>query len=391
MRTYTRRRFAQLTVAAGSALAVGKYARAQQPGPGARRLPPAALEHFAGEVERILREHRVVGASLAIAHAGDVVLERAYGLADLQSGRPVTPATLFSLASVSKPFTAVGILALVGQGRLDLNARVVDVLNDLGPLPGQQIADPRFRQITVHQLLYHGGGLIHDAPSSSTPRGEPFDREDIVGRYRALLSRPLLFEPGTQSKYSNAGFMILELVCERVAGESYEPFIQEAIFQPLGITHMRREHGENYLPEETRRYHANHRPAPRLVGNWLATPRAIVRFASAVAGSGGRPTFLAPEITQRMFAKPASLHIDRPHHVGLGWDSVRNFPDGRRRFSKNGGKPGVQSWLEHLECGVDWGVLLNTDNLERQGTKPIGQIRKAALAMFERTLGLEAE
>ena len=122
---------------------------------------------------------------------------------------------------------------------------------------------------------------------------------------------------------------------------------------------------------------------------WLATSGDLARFASAVAGSGG-PTFLRPKTTELMLKYPPSLLAVGKQkgagHVGLGWDTVEQFPGGRYRFSKNGGKPGVQSWLEHMETGIDWAVLFNI-GAPKDGPGQLGPIRKLMYATFTQILG----
>jgi CubicO group peptidase (beta-lactamase class C family) len=202
----------------------------------------------------------------------------------------------------------------------------------------------------------------------------------------------LLFDPGTEHKYSNAGFTILQLIIERVTGEKYEPFIHQHVLRPMRITRMHLERPGGYGPDETRRYEpGGRRPAPRRAANWLAPSGALARFAAAVAGSGGRPTFLNPRTMALMLEYPPSLRAagrekERPVHVGLGWDNVQTFPDGTYRFSKNGGKPGVQAWLEHLETGIDWALMFNTGE-PKENPNPLGEARKMMYAAFAQILG----
>jgi N-acyl-D-amino-acid deacylase len=325
-------------------------------------------------MHRFIEEHHIVGASMAIAYQGRIVSDRGYGFADVATRQPVEPKTLFSLASVTKSITGIGVLKLVEQGKLDLDARVVHVLRDLHPPRGERIADPRFREITVHQLLFHGGGLQHDLPGGG-------DDEHAEERgYRQLMEKPLLFAPGTEHRYSNAGFIVLRLVIERASGQKYEPFIRQHILQPMGLTGMHLEPDRGYGPDETHRYTpGGQHPAHRNTGNWLASSGELVRFAASVAGSGGQ-TFLRPKTTALMLEYPPSLRSAGRQkrggsHVGLGWDSVEQFPDDRYRFSKNGGKPGVQAWLEHLETGIDWALFFNT-GAPKEGPNPLGEARK---------------
>jgi CubicO group peptidase (beta-lactamase class C family) len=276
----------------------------------------------------------------------------------------------------------------VAEGRLALNARMVEVLQDLSPLPGQQIVDPRFREITVHQLLYHSGGFPDHfkVRAPNEPGADESDHEqDIVYSYRALMSRPLEFAPGSTHKYSNIGFEILRLVIERVAGQAYEPYTQQQILKPMGIVRMRMEQEGDYGPDETHRYKRGGRqPAIHQVANWLSPAAALARFASAVAGSGGEP-FLGPKMTETMLALPPGIQPNKQGaHVGLGWDTVRREQNGYR-ISKNGGKPGARAWLEHLPSGIDWAAMFNTDPPE--GRDVLGETRRRMLEFFDRTFG----
>ena len=239
--------------------------------------------NFLGErrVNAIMREilvqYRMVGASLAIAKDGQLLMARGYGLADVASGERATADTLFCTASVSKPFTAVAILKLVDQGSLALDARLLDVLSDLQPLPGYGVADPRFGTITVHKLLYHSGGW---------DRGGPPNAEAIVRRagirapmsaelaYRVALSQPLAYTPGTEARYSNFGFVMLRLVVERAGGQRFEPFVKQNILAPMGITQMRLEPAEPRVPPgEAHRYAPGGRASCRagMVTRWAPT------------------------------------------------------------------------------------------------------------------------
>jgi N-acyl-D-amino-acid deacylase len=324
-------------------------------------------------MREILAQYRMAGASLAIAKVGQLLMARGYGLADVASGERATADTLFCTASVSKPFTAVAILKLVDQGRLALDTRLMDVLSDLQPLPGYGVVDPRFGTITVHKLLYHSGGW---------DRGGPPNAEAIVRRagirapmsaelaYRVALSQPLAYTPGTEARYSNFGFVMLRLVVERAGGQRFEPFVKQNILAPMGITQMRLEPAEpRYAPGEAHRYApGGRRELPGGHGhemgadgaNWIASAGDLVRFLVAVDGTAGS-TFLSPAINAQMLAVPPPPLPPRKNgsHFGLGWDTVSQ--EGTTwDFSKNGGKPGVMTWLEHRPNGVDWALMFNT-------------------------------
>jgi len=129
---------------------------------------------------------------------------------------------------VSKSLTAVTILKLVEARRLDLDARAFELLADIEPLPGDRV-DPRVKQITVRHLLYHAGGW--DRAKSGDPSGFsqrvsarmqvplPVSPRQLS---RFMLGQPLDFDPGTESRYSNLGYILLGLIIEKAAGVPYE-------------------------------------------------------------------------------------------------------------------------------------------------------------------------
>jgi N-acyl-D-amino-acid deacylase len=341
-----------------------------------------------GVMEAVMARDSLAGASLAIAHQGQMVVERGYGLANVAEHHPVRPHTLFSIASVTKAITAAGIMHLVERGKLSLDARLVDVLSDLQS--GTRIADPRFRTITVRQVLYHAGGLpdrVKMGPHSEHELHlDEADSESAVQTYRALMRERLDFAPGSTHRYSNSGFIVLRLVLEHAAGESYEPYVHDKLLVPSGAGRMHLEKEGHYEPDEAHRYQAGGKhPARRLVANWLASAGDLVRFITGLDGTGERALLSKSTLATMLSPPPPPIKPGKDGgHVGMGWDSVHQFPGGYR-FSKNGGKPGIQAWLEHLAFGVDWAVIFNTSPPE--GRHTIGEVRGQMLKVFETIVG----
>ena len=166
----------------------------------------------------------VPGASVLVVDDGEVVVRRAYGLADLDKGIPASPATNYRLASVTKQFTAAAILLLAEDGRLRLDDPVGRWLPSLPPRPGAA---------TLHQVLTHTSGLLDyedfvPAAAASQVRDadvlrllEPHDRT--------------LFPPGSAYRYSNSGYALLALVVAKASGRGFPAFLRENIFLPLGM------------------------------------------------------------------------------------------------------------------------------------------------------------
>src|SRR5437016_4528660 len=124
----------------------------------ARNADQAGIESvYDRAIPALMEKWGVPGGAVAIAKDGRLAFTKGYGVSDSEAAQPAQPDQLWRIASNSKPITAVAILQLVEEGRLDLDAQVFDLLRDLAPPEGVNV-DPRIAQVTVHQLLWHVGG-----------------------------------------------------------------------------------------------------------------------------------------------------------------------------------------------------------------------------------------
>ena len=168
------------------------------------------------------------GAAVAVIRDGRVILERGYGYASLEHNVPVTPNTVFDVASVSKQFAGLAIAMLVDQGRLKVTDNVrtyIPELHDFSP------------PITIDHLLHHTSG-IRDWPATLSVAGWRFDdviSYDQILRF-AYAQRTLNFTPGAEYTYSNTGYNLLAEVVARVTGKSFRAWTDENLFRPLGMT-----------------------------------------------------------------------------------------------------------------------------------------------------------
>lgn len=171
----------------------------------------------------------VPGASVLVVRNGEVVVRRAFGMADVDAGIPASPATNYRLASITKQFTAAAILLLAEDGRLRLDDPVGRWLPSLPPAPGAA---------TLHQLLTHTSGLLDyedHMPGPAADGAVPAQLRDAdVLRILDAQDRTL-FPPGSAYRYSNSGYALLALVVERASGRAFQSFLRENIFLPLGM------------------------------------------------------------------------------------------------------------------------------------------------------------
>lgn len=184
----------------------------------------SALDYIPRWLEFQMQMSQQPGAIVAIAHRGAIVLEAAFGVANLATGEALTPRHRFRVASHSKSFTAAGVLKLREQGRLKLDDAAGQFVTGL---------HPAVARVTLAQLLSHSAGLIRDGKDS----GQFSDRRPFPNA-RALLAEltlPPVLEPNSRFKYSNHGYGLLGLVIEAVTGAPYARWMKREIIDAAGL------------------------------------------------------------------------------------------------------------------------------------------------------------
>jgi D-alanyl-D-alanine carboxypeptidase len=186
-------------------------------------MPPAELrERVRRLVESLTAQQRFSGTIL-LAQEGKVVFEGAYGLADREAQRPMTIGTIMNVSSLGKLFTQVAIGQLVAAGKLSLDSTIGTYWPEY---PDRAAA----RKVTIRHLLTHRSGI--DGDIFANPLTLRSNRDNIP----AATGNPLAFEPGTKQQYSNAGYVVLGEIVERVSGEVYHEYIRRHVFSVAGMT-----------------------------------------------------------------------------------------------------------------------------------------------------------
>jgi len=163
--------------------------------------------------------------SVLIAHQGDVLLSQGYGLADREQKLSNIPKTRFRIGSLTKQFTAMAILILQVQGKLQVQDFICSYIAD---------CPAAWEDITIHHLLTHTSGIgeIYLWKDYNRTKATPTSPEQLLARLRSL---PMDFQPGERYSYSNSGYILLGYIIEQISGQSYEAFLQQAIFTPLNM------------------------------------------------------------------------------------------------------------------------------------------------------------
>jgi len=291
--------------------------------PSATSSPP--LPAWAGPVEqgrKIMRaglaERNLPGLSVAVGIGGNIVWAEGFGFADLESGRPVTPEDRFRIGNASTVLTSAAVGLLVEQGRLKLDEKIQAYL-------------PEFTEwqwpVTVRQVMGHIGGVKTEDPDNGVLTSSPCERtEDAL---KLFAKDPLLFQPGTEFRYSTFGWILLSAAVEAASDTPYTTFLQDRVLRPLGMQDTVKESGKEPVPGEATAYSTRFAANPKYglkplfkfdyscyagSSGYLSTPSDLVRFGMAI--NGGK--LLRPETVQTL-QTPLRLASGEETGYGLGW------------------------------------------------------------------------
>jgi CubicO group peptidase (beta-lactamase class C family) len=187
---------------------------------------PPSLQELESRVEeymtaRVKRDH--FSGSILIAREGSVLFSKGYGMANQELDVPNTPQTKYRLGSITKQFTAMAILILQRQGKLNVHDRIKKYLPDV---------PKAWDEITIEQLLTHTSGIHNYTESLEFLKTLPVrvSLKELIAKFK---DRPLNFKPGEKFSYSNSGYVVLGQIIETVSGQNYPSFMKQAIFDPL--------------------------------------------------------------------------------------------------------------------------------------------------------------
>jgi CubicO group peptidase (beta-lactamase class C family) len=204
----------------------------------AAQKEPKEIERFRDELDQripqLLNDFMVPGAAIALIENGEIILQKGYGYSNIDKGTLVTTSTGFNIGSISKTITAWGVMKLVQEGRIDLDAPAEKYLSRWHFPKSEFDSD----KVTIRRLLSHTAGLsLHGYPGWSPKDTLPSIEESLNGKNNGPGRVEIIMEPGTKWKYSGGGFTILQLIIEEVTEQKFEDYLQTHILNPLGMTH----------------------------------------------------------------------------------------------------------------------------------------------------------
>jgi CubicO group peptidase (beta-lactamase class C family) len=356
------------------------------PGMADATASPDLSDRVAQALQPYLAQDKFPGISVAIVTDGQVALAQGYGVSNVATGSPVQADTRFDIGSVTKTFTALGVLLLYQESQgtsnaIDLNAPIRNYLHNTPTFK----LPPKWSHITTMELLDMTSGI------RNVSGAQPWQAQ-----LRSIAKAPLLFAPGTETLYSNANFDLLGELIEQRTGESYSTFLEDGILEPLGMSQTQELGGSTTVPNQAVGYDAPKR------GTW---PKAAVQNGPAMFAAAGMvstaqdmATYMTALLSGRLLnpatyalmwtSKPSPQYGVKPSsnaERGLGWDTVIHRSDGSEEVTKGGQVPGYTSELV-LDPTSHNGVFVSFNTNSQGSRNPNGVTAlQVARSVYEAT------
>ncbi len=306
-------------------------------------------------IEGVLAEQGVPGMSIAVLRAGEVLLAKGYGSANLELGAPATAQSLYGLGSISKQFAATAVMMLVQDGDVRLNSPINRYVPDL---------PDSWSEVTVRHLLTHTSGIREEVWEGGIYE---FDRREHV-QFDVLRTAfgPLDSAPGERWAYSNVGYRLLGMLIEEVSGESIWNFFDRRIFQPLGMTSTRNSDPGAVIPHRAQGYG---RTNVRVGSGELLTRDPVTASAAFTQGAlmssvldmakwdaALRTNRVLPRELLAQMWTPVVLGDGTEYPYGFGWELDPR--DGKTAVSHGGVLPGFRTYIMRVMDGQTTVVAL---------------------------------
>ena len=355
-------------------------------------------------IQPFVDRHEIAGAVMFVADRDGLLAAEAVGWADIEARKPMMPGTSFWIASQTKPVTAVAVIMLAEEGKLSLDAPIETYLPEFAGLryivhkgdkgdkdDKELLLRKPSRPVTVKDLLMHTSGM----PFSTLVEYPSLDLLPLATAVRSYAMAPLEFDPGATCLYSNSAFNTAGRIVEVLSGQSYESFLDQRLFRPLGM------HDTSFWPDAEQTGHLAqlytadtaqnrlvktqigqlHYPLtdtarrfPMPAGGLFSTARDVVIFYRMMLNDGvldGR-RYLSPESVRQMTTRHTPGDWERAQSLGF-------MADGK--YFGHGGACGTNTKVD-LASGLILGWLIQQDGTLGQGGTAIETFEKTAIAAY---------
>ncbi|GGG32361.1 hypothetical protein GCM10011344_36620 [Dokdonia pacifica] len=303
------------------------------------------LKTFDTNTPKALEANHVPGLAVAIIKNGEVILKKGYGYSDVSNKEMVTTMTGFNIGSISKMFTAWGIMKLVEDGTIDLDTPVSTYISKW-KLPSSEYDA---RKVTIRNVLQHTAGLsVHGYPGYESKDKLSSLVDCLNGSTREEEQVKLIMQPETTWKYSGGGYTVLQLVIEEVSGKSFASYMEKTIFKPLKMKHTSFSIDQQILKTSARGYDDEGNEIPLRLFNAQAaaglhtTIEDLILFAKASLSTN-------PVLSEKSIALLiAPTELSRGNY-GMGYMVMNRFGD----FTLSGHGGSNQGWQSGFMLDFD--------------------------------------
>ena len=328
-------------------------------------------------MEQVIQSHVSAGTfmgTVLVARDGAIVLDKAYGMANLELDVPNTPGTKFRLGSITKQFTAASILLLEERGKLKIDDKVKTYLAD---------APTAWDRITVYNLLTHTSG-IPNFTALADYNTIKLSARTAEASVAAVYDKTLDFGPGEKMFYSNSGYLVLGEIIEKVSGQSYEKFVADNIFTPLGMndsgydsnTAIIKRRASGYIKTPSGYVNAGyiHMSIPHAAGALYSTTGDLLKWEQALFAG-------------KVVSKASLDRMITPFKNDYAFGLTSTLVNGRRVIAHGGGIDGFNTHLAYYPDTKTVIVALSNVN----GTAPGTIARQLGALMHGETVTPGAE
>ena len=270
-----------------------------------------------------LKENNVPGSAIAIIEDGEVIIKKGYGYANRSTEELVSSKTGFNIGSISKMFTAWGVMKLVEEGKLELDAPASNYMSSW-KLPSSEFDESK---VTIRNLMQHTAGLsVHGYNGYETKEVLTSTKESLSGSTNEAEQVKIVMEPETKWQYSGGGYTVLQLVIEEVTGKPFAVYMEKSVFKPLKMKHTSFTIDQGILKKSSKAYDEEGNEIPMRLFNAQAaaglhtTIDDLIIFAQA--SFNGNPVLSKKSIEE--LTKPTDLSRG---DYGMGYMVMNRFGD----------------------------------------------------------------
>ena len=365
-----------------------------------------ALQHF-------VDNDVITGAVTAVISPDGIIAIEAFGLADVAKKRSMSKDSMFWIASMTKPMTAMGVMMLVEEGKVKLDdplEKFVPEFKGIQLKTAQGLVAPK-RAVTVKDLLTHSSGID---TTTATPANTPVDTLPLAEMCVAYAKKPLVNEPGTQWTYNNNGINLLGRIIEVASGKPFADFMEERLFEPLGMDnttfwpnpdHMdvlakpyskSKDSGELVEAKNTRFSEPLHDPKRTALasGGLYSCAKDLGQLYQMLLNGGelGGKRYLKAatlkQMTSNQLGDMPKVSFAPGMHMGLGFHIVNEPKDATESLSVgtfgHGGAFGTQAWIDPVKKRAYVLLIQRTDLKNGDQSEIRREFQKAASEAYAR-------